>query len=32
MPPAEREEIAPRYKQMADFDPATVNERASWSV
>jgi 2-polyprenyl-6-methoxyphenol hydroxylase-like FAD-dependent oxidoreductase len=32
MPLAEREEIALRYKQMAGFDPATLNERASWSV
>jgi 2-polyprenyl-6-methoxyphenol hydroxylase-like FAD-dependent oxidoreductase len=32
MPPAELDEIALRYKQMAGFDPATLNERASWSV
>ncbi|WP_336215508.1 flavin-dependent oxidoreductase [Nonomuraea sp. LPB2021202275-12-8] len=32
MPLSELEEIALRYKQMAGFDPATLNERASWSV
>lgn len=32
LPLAEREQIALRYKQMAGFDPVTLNARPSWSV
>ncbi|MFI9835787.1 flavin-dependent oxidoreductase [Nonomuraea sp. NPDC051941] len=32
LPLAEREEIALRYKQLAGFEPATLNARRSWSV
>ncbi|WP_106400344.1 DUF3237 family protein [Actinocorallia populi] len=32
IPRAEREEISLRYKKLAGFDPAGLNERASWSA
>ncbi|MEV0168744.1 flavin-dependent oxidoreductase [Nonomuraea fuscirosea] len=32
LPLAEREEIALRYKQLAGFEPATLNARRSWTV
>lgn len=32
LPRAEREEIALRYKQVAGFAPAELNDRESWSV
>ncbi|GAB2837826.1 hypothetical protein GCM10022221_41530 [Actinocorallia aurea] len=32
IPRAEREEISLRYKQVAGFAPAALNERESWSV
>ena len=32
VPMAERAEIAAGYKQLAGFDPASLNARASWSV
>lgn len=32
LPRAERDEIARRYKRLAGFDPAVLNERASYDV